>query len=170
MKTKKSQVEALWPLIIALISIAIVLVVVFVIYSQLKTTTVDMIDSASASETFTYDTNTSFIQLDHSRSAIELSCTGVTTNGTGAVDVGSGNYTCTAGSGILLVNNTGNNTAGAWNSTMNINYSYKEADFAYNATSDVQNATQDIPGWIPIIVIVIIGAILLGLVSLYRRI
>ena len=38
-----------------------------------------------------------------------------------------------------------------------------------NVTVEVQNITQDIPGWIPIIVIVIIGATLLGLVSLYRQ-
>jgi len=32
----------------------------------------------------------------------------------------------------------------------------------------VQNATDDIPGWLPIIVVVVIGALLIGLVSFLR--
>ena len=40
-----------------------------------------------------------------------------------------------------------------------------------NATAALvvlQNATDDIPGWVPLVVIAVIGAILLGLVSLFR--
>lgn len=40
---------------------------------------------------------------------------------------------------------------------------------AYNATATLQSAVSDIPGWVPLIVIASIGAILLGLVSLFRR-
>ena len=36
------------------------------------------------------------------------------------------------------------------------------------AIDEVQNAMDDIPGWLPIIVITIIGALLLGLVSFFR--
>lgn len=36
------------------------------------------------------------------------------------------------------------------------------------AIDTVQNAMQDIPGWLPIIVITIIGALLLGLVAFFR--
>ena len=39
---------------------------------------------------------------------------------------------------------------------------------AFNGTSDVQNAMQDIPGWLPIIVVTVIGALLLGLVRFFR--
>ena len=39
----------------------------------------------------------------------------------------------------------------------------------YNASQDVQNAMADIPGWLPIIVITVIGAVLLGLVSYFRK-
>jgi hypothetical protein len=38
-----------------------------------------------------------------------------------------------------------------------------------NATEELQNATGDIPGWVPLVIIASIGAILLGLVSLFRR-
>lgn len=37
------------------------------------------------------------------------------------------------------------------------------------AVKEVQNAMDDIPTWLPIIVITIIGALLIGLVSLFRR-
>ena len=39
---------------------------------------------------------------------------------------------------------------------------------AYNGTSDTINAMQDIPGWLPIIVITVIGAVLIGLVTRFR--
>ena len=39
----------------------------------------------------------------------------------------------------------------------------------WNASISVQNALDDIPDWLPIIVITVIGALLIGLVSLFRR-
>ena len=40
---------------------------------------------------------------------------------------------------------------------------------AANATEETMEAISDIPGWLPIIVITIIGAILIGLVAYFRR-
>jgi len=40
---------------------------------------------------------------------------------------------------------------------------------AYNSTVTLANAVDDIPGWVPLIVIAAIGAILLSMVSLFRR-
>ena len=37
------------------------------------------------------------------------------------------------------------------------------------ALDTLQNATDDIPGWVPLIVIAFIGSILLGLVAMFRR-
>lgn len=37
------------------------------------------------------------------------------------------------------------------------------------AIDDTQNAMSDIPGWLSIIVVAVIGAVLLTLVTLYRR-
>lgn len=37
------------------------------------------------------------------------------------------------------------------------------------AIDTLQEATDDIPGWVPLIVIAVIGSILLGLVALYRQ-
>ena len=37
------------------------------------------------------------------------------------------------------------------------------------AIDTLQNATDDIPGWVPLIVIAMIGAVLLGLVAMFRK-
>lgn len=39
---------------------------------------------------------------------------------------------------------------------------------ATTALGTLQNATNDIPGWVPLVVIAVIGGILLSLVSLFR--
>jgi uncharacterized protein (UPF0333 family) len=39
----------------------------------------------------------------------------------------------------------------------------------YNASQDVQGAIETIPGWLPIIVIIVVGALLIGLVSFLKR-
>lgn len=40
---------------------------------------------------------------------------------------------------------------------------------ATQAMTELQNAADDIPGWVPLVVIAVIGALLLGLVALFRR-
>jgi len=40
---------------------------------------------------------------------------------------------------------------------------------AWNSTGTVQVALSDIPGWLPIIIITIIGALLISLVAVFRR-
>lgn len=46
---------------------------------------------------------------------------------------------------------------------------HPEGTIGYNATGEVQNAMADIPGWLGIIVITVIGALLIGLVSIFRK-
>ncbi len=165
MRTKKSQVEALFPLIVSLIGVGIVLVVGFLIFAEAKTQVVELIPSNSVeNEAITFSTNTSYIALSNSANAVELTCSQLI-NGSGGEIIGAGNYTCLAGSGILITNESGVGI----DADLFVNYTHKQASRAYNATSDVQNATQDIPGWLSIIVITVIGALLIGLVQYFRR-
>lgn len=46
---------------------------------------------------------------------------------------------------------------------------YNNDSVIYNASIDTINATADIPGWLPVIVIVVIGGILIGLVSRFGK-
>jgi len=93
----KGQIDALQPLIIALVVIGIVLVVGFLIFAEVQDQIVDIDDVTEAAA------NTS-----------------------------------------------------TWS-------------YGYNASQDITNAMADIPGWLPIIVVVVIGALLIGLVSFLRR-
>jgi len=40
---------------------------------------------------------------------------------------------------------------------------------AWNASTTLTNATAQVPGWVPIIVITAIGSILIGMVMMFRR-
>jgi len=39
---------------------------------------------------------------------------------------------------------------------------------SFNGTAELQSAVDDIPGWVPLIVIAGVGSVLLGLVALFR--
>ena len=40
---------------------------------------------------------------------------------------------------------------------------------AFNATCELQSAAAGVPGWVPLIVIVSIGAVILGMIGMFRR-
>jgi len=42
-------------------------------------------------------------------------------------------------------------------------------DLACNSTSTLQNAAATVPGWIPLVVIVAIGALILGMIGMFKR-
>ena len=44
-----------------------------------------------------------------------------------------------------------------------------DTSYGYNATMEVTDAMADIPGWLPIIIVVVIGALLIGLVGFLRN-
>ena len=125
-----------------------------------------MITTGTATnESYSY-TNNTLAALTYSPTAAAgtVACTAVYNNTANTVTIGSGNYTCN-NAGLIV---TDTKTSG-WATTLYVTYTYKTADYAYNASSTVQNATQDIPGWLPIIVVVVIGALLIGLVSFLRN-
>ena len=167
MKNKKAQIEQLQGLVIALIVIAIILVVGFLIFDQTKDQVVSLISATTiTNESYSYANNT-LVHLTHSSHSAHgsVACSAVYNDTTRLVPITSGNYTCDHNG--LIITDTGAHAN--WSSTMYVDYTYKAADYAYNASSKVQNATQDIPGWLPIIVITVIGALLLGLVAMFRR-
>jgi len=50
-----------------------------------------------------------------------------------------------------------------------VNSTHHDTSYGYNATETVTEAMEDIPGWLPIIIVVVIGALLIGLVSFLRN-
>jgi len=83
-------------------------------------------------------------------------------NGTAAnsIVLVAGNYSVTSNT-VTITDYT---EAGSTDTTKSINYTCRDADYAYNSTSTLQNATGTIPGWVPLIVLIFIGGILLIIV------
>ena len=162
---KKAQIEQLQGLVITLVIVGMVLVVGFLIFAQTKEQVTSLISSATATnESFVY-TNYSTTVLAHSPSSVTLSCTALWNDTANTQAVSANNYTCNT-SGIYVSNPGGILQI---ETPLYATYTYKAPDYAYNASNTVQNATQDIPGWLPIIVVVVIGALLIGLVGFLRR-
>jgi len=85
--------------------------------------------------------------------------TSLTNNGDDACADG---YTRNAtGAGCCLDAASGSECVGA-------NWSYYNS-IAWNSSRDLQTATATIPGWVSLIVIVAIGALILGMLTMFRR-
>lgn len=164
---KKGQVLELQNLVAPLVGIGVVLIIGFLIFGEIQDKAIDLEDNSGTvtNETSTW-TNNTFVALDYSGNAMELSCTSVynSTQTKNNSAISSQYYTCDY-HGLNLVDNATLD----YNTSISVSYTYKNKSAAYNATGDVQTATSDIPGWLPIIVITVIGAILLGLISHFRK-
>ena len=84
-------------------------------------------------------------------------------------DTESGSF-CGTGFTYLSGNETCCNSTGypSLSACTGLNKSNPGYTNAWNATGDVQTAMSDIPGWLPIIVVAVIGIALLGLVQMFR--
>jgi len=163
---KRGVIEGLQALIVPLIGIALVLVIGFLIFAEVKEKVVDITSETTthSNETFTPFTTHVYKHLIYSINCMSFSCTEVR-NGSGGNVVPAARYNCTLGAGLRM----GNITTDTMNETLYVDYTCANTSIAYNATNEIQNATQDIPGWLPIIVITVIGALLIGLVTRFRR-
>ena len=157
---RKGQLEMFGNLGIGIAVLAIVLVVAFMILSEGKDVVKDKIAStAITNETITWSEGT-YVTLTYSPSSIELSCSQIL-NGTEVIPTTE--YDCNT-RGVNITN-----TSSGYNAKVNVTYSYKWPDLAYNGTSTMQSATDDVPGWVPIVIITAIGAALILMVKRYGR-
>jgi len=163
---KKGQIfEQFGALATGVVALAILLVVAFMIMSEGKVQIVDLMDTTTVSNETIVVTNGTRTLLFNGNCIEGLACTAMHNN---SLIMGSGNYSCTD-SWVNISEDNGGVNMGFSSTQVNISYSCKVRDEAYNSTDTLQNATDDIPTWVPIIIIVFIGAILLGLVALLRR-
>ena len=165
---KKGQVfEQFGSLAIGIAALAILLVVAFLIMDQGKEQAVDLTGTTRFNETIssvTFEVFTAFPKCVAKFSTMSVAEVLNHTNAS-ASPVSTAMYT--VGS-YYRVNFTNKSGAFGMNS-FNVTYVCKEPDHAYNATGELQRATDTVPTWVPIIVITFIGAILLGLVALIRK-
>ena len=61
------------------------------------------------------------------------------------------------------------NTTGGTANCLGANHTPASLSYAFNSTQTTQGAILDIPGWLPIIIVAMIGGILLTVVAYFRR-
>ena len=169
---KKGVIEDLGAMIVPIVAIGIILAVGMLIFSEAKTQVISMDNVArtvvtNSSITVVNDTYVPFADSGGvGTNCMSLSCVSVYNGSTGNMGeeaVDTTEYVCSP-AGIKVTNLTGR-----LNTSIQATFSCQTTTKAYNATGAVQNATQDIPGWLPIIVITIIGGLLIGLVAYFRK-
>ena len=165
---KKGVIENLQALIGPLIGIALVLVIGFLIMATIKDKVVELGGNniTTINETVAGWSNDTYSSLTFGGNCMTVSCSGLTNNnGThGNFSSTTVVYSCHPSRGITI-----SDVNSLMNDTVKVTYICDQTTRAWNATGQIQEATSDIPGWIPIIIITIIGALLLFLVTKFRE-
>jgi len=174
-KNKKAQgMDVLAGLAIGIVTLMITLTVAFLIMDEGKSAITDNVavtTITNESVVFANSTYTRFATTPFANEHYGFVCHSVvnSTISADAVEILSGNWSCDWNGINITMRSSESTYAMAVGTSYNVSYSYKARTLGYNGTGELQNATQDIPGWIPIIVIVVIGSVLLGLIALFRR-
>lgn len=165
---KKGQIfDQFGSLATGIAALAILLVVAFLIMSQGKEQALNLTDATSVTnDEFTSVTFDEFTLFPRCVDDLTLSVSGVTNSNDTVADP---DILANLTSSLNTVNISNKSGGTLWSTTVNVSYSCKEPDEAYNSTATLQTATDEIPSWIPLVVITFIGVILLGLVGLLRR-
>ena len=166
---KKGQVmQNLGALAVGVAAITIILVITFLVMAQVKTQSItqglDTVDFANAS--ITWANNTGF---DLGGTCMGMSSCVLWNDTANTVGVPTASYSC-AMSGdtqpqVTVLNFSGENLP----ATVYLDWTCVSRSNAFNSTLDLTNATATIPGWIPLLILVIIGGVILGLVSAFKR-
>jgi hypothetical protein len=173
MNKKGQALAGLGQLALGVAVLCIVLTVAFMVLDQGRDQTLDNADTFSTdNQTVTVVPNT-WVNLNTGctweRDATVLAVYNNSVTPAGVLE--AGNYTV---SGYRInVSNTTWDTAGDGSgvinlSGINITYSCVTQSLSYNATVTLTNATFDIPGWVPLIIVTVVGVIMLGLIALFR--
>jgi len=164
---KKAQVmQNIGALGVGVVTLSLILAVAFLATSQIETQVISDADSVSSvviNLTVDMDSTTAF--TGHGE-IMEASCNtirnGSNSTETLLVNTNSMCYNCSK-DGVQW----GNCTSDI--GLVEVNYTFKGKTIAYNSTGTLNNATGTIPGWVPLILLVAIGGIILGLVSAFKK-
>ena len=150
---------------IGVVALAIILTVVFLIISEGQSAVVDQITGTRFNNVTKTLTNNTIITFNECIDNVDMNVVEVLN---GSIDVPvvltPGNYTIVLNT--INVTCVDTETCGT---TKNITYICKTGDSAYNATVSLGETTNDVPGWVPIIIITMLGSVLIGLIKVFRR-
>ena len=160
MKGKKGQIAPIDGMVMGIIIIAIALAVNFSVDDKLKT----VLQDTDATRTNTTTNENATYLVDVAKTLVHTPVVDVLAvmNGTVAITENATNW-AHSGNTVTLKNADYNNTE------LKVNYTWTEtytADtYGSNATQAMINATDDIPAWIPVIIVVIIAITIIGLLK-----
>ena len=145
--------------------LVVILAVTFLVMSQLKTQVVTQGPSTSIiNESITGWANGTAVDL--ANNCMGVSCSEMNNGSSAAGIINAAAYTCSV-SGDANTQITIINDSFAVANITYLDYTCQRPSNAFNATSTLQNATQTIPAWIPLILLVVIGGIILTLVNAF---
>lgn len=166
---RKGQVmQNLGALGIGVVTLVLILTVVFLVNAQIKTQTITQATNSIITinnESITAWTNATAFSLDVA--CMDASCVALY-NDTEWDLVPTSGYSCDV-EGDTNVQITIENGSIGGSTTLYLNYTCTPPSNAFNATNKLTNATATIPGWIPLIILIMIGGLILGLVSAFKR-
>jgi len=147
-------------------TLALVLVIVFLINAGVKDQTVDDITTTSFSDVAKTLTNATALTFAECIDDEDLTVTSIL-NGTGVdcIAIGAANYTI-SGNVVTVTFDEGGTES--YEASTNATYNCKTPSTAYNSTGTLNNDTYSLVGWISLIIIVLIGILILGLVRMIR--
>ena len=151
----KGQLDAIQGGVLTLLILAITLGIGFVILQQ-----IGQVDQGTASA---FDSNNTFVAINSSNVSFnnwdQSSCTGVNISAqNNTADVTS--FFTISGCNAYLTTISINNTR----VTANFTYVYTTHGYANNVTGQISDSLSQIPGWIPVILVALIGGLVLFLV------
>ena len=149
---------------IGVVGLAIILIVTFLIMSTGKEAVVTQMTPATFAESTVTLTNATTTTFSNCIRDEDMVVTAIRNGSiTDSIIMVPGNYTVSSNTVTVLT------YLESYTPLTNISYSCKGGNNAYNATETLQNATDTVPTWIPIVVITLIGGILIGAVKMFRR-
>lgn len=169
LRGKKALLNEFGTLSIAVAGLAISLIVTLLILDQGREISVQ-------NTAMTNISNRSISVTNGTKTVLTTSC--VTLGSCGSIRnssqryMGKGNVTCAieGENGLTIYPYfTDAGYASGEATTLYVDFTCAFADASYNSTLTLTNATSDIPGWIPVIVVTVLGGILLSIVAIYRR-
>lgn len=153
------------PMAAIAIAMAVIIITVFsLIISGVQDETSDFQATLSNNQTLTWLGNNTAMTFTEGR--VIPSSVVLYNNGTVVSSVG--NYTVTA-TGLTVTNVSPTNDPEWVTGTLNVTYSYNFGSAAYNATREGLGANQTLSSFLPLIALVVIGAIIIGIVTMFFR-
>ena len=165
LNNKGQVMQNLGALAVGIVALVIILAVTFLLMSNVRTQAIDQTPNTAITDEKVDNATASTL----TNACTSIACTAAHNGTTTGAVIPATNYSCSVSGSVATYTPAMGAYDGGNNGTVFIDYTCTRPSNAYNSTVDLTNATATIPGWVPLIILVIIGSIILGLVSAFKR-